>query len=89
MSVPSWILISENDTWLSAPGLMVRAMVPMKGVQLLSPLASRVTWMWGRNIMTSDISNRCSNSGSSRKFAVRTSTASAGSEVPPPFKPTS
>ena len=84
--MPSWILISENDTWLSAPGFMVRAIVAMKGVQLLSPLASRLTWMWGRNIMTSEISNRCSNSGSSRKFAVSTSTASAGSEVAAAFQ---
>ena len=34
--------ISENDTWLSAPGFMVRAMVWMNGVQLLSPSASRI-----------------------------------------------
>ena len=81
--------ISENDTWLSAPGFMVRAMVSMNGVQLLSPLASRTTWMCGRSIMTSAISKRCSNSGSSRRFAVSTSTLSAGSAVPPPFSPTS
>ena len=31
--------ISENDTWFSAPGFMVRAMVWMKGVQLLTPSA--------------------------------------------------
>ena len=68
---------------------MVRAMVSMNGVQLLPPSASRTTRMFGRNIMTSAISNRCSKSGSSRKFAVRTSTDSAGSAVAPPFKPTS
>ena len=38
-STPSWIRISENDTGLSAPGFMVRAMVSMNGVQLLSPSA--------------------------------------------------
>ena len=68
---------------------MVRAMVWMNGVQLLSPSAERVTMICGRSIMTSAISKRCINSGSSRKFAVKTSTASAGSVVPPPLKPTS
>ena len=58
---------------------MVRAIVSMNGVQLLSPSASRTTRMCGRSIMTSAISKRCSNSGSSRRFAVSTSTASAGS----------
>ena len=70
--------ISENDTWFSAPGFIVRAMVSMNGVQLLSPSASRTTWICGRSIMTSAISNRRSNSGSSRKFAVSTSTAQRG-----------
>ena len=80
--------ISENDTWLSAPGFIVRAMVWMKGVQLLSPSAVRMTWICGRSIITSAISKRCSSSGSSRRFAVSTSTRSAGSSVPP-FSPTS
>ena len=66
---------------------MVRAMVSMNGVQLLSPSASRTTWICGRSIMTSAISNRCSNSGSRRKFAVSTSTASAGSAVAAAFQP--
>jgi hypothetical protein len=85
--VPSWIRISENESWFSAPGFMVRAMVSMNGVQLLAPLASRTTLMWGRSIMTSAISKRCSNSGSRRKFAVSTSTASAGSAVAAALKP--
>ena len=68
---------------------MVRAMVWINGVQLLSPSAARVTRICGRSIITSAISKRCSSSGSKRKFAVRTSTRSAGSVVPPPFKPTS
>ena len=37
--MPSWILISENDTLIFAPGFMVFAMVWMNGVQLLSPSA--------------------------------------------------
>ncbi len=81
--------ISENDTWFSAPGFMVRAMVWTNGVQLLTPSADRVTRICGRSIMTSAISNRRSNRGSRRKFAVRTSTRSAGSAAPPPFSPTS
>ena len=81
--------ISENDSGFSAPGCMVRAMVSMNGVQLLSPSPSRTTRICGRSIMTSEISNRRSNSGSRRKFAVRTSTESAGSAVAPPFRPTS
>ena len=68
---------------------MVRAMVSTNGVQLLSPLPSLTTRICGRSIMTSAISKRRSNSGSSRKFAVSTSTRSAGSVVPPPFSPTS
>ncbi len=81
--------ISENDTWLSAPGFMVLTMVWMNGVQLLSPSAERTTRMAGRSIITSAISKRCINSGSSRKFAVSTSTCSAGSALAPPFNPTS
>ena len=88
LRMPSWMRISENDTWFSAPGFMVRAMVWMKGVQLLSPSASRFTWICGRSIMTSAISKRCSSSGSRRKFAVSTSTRSAGSSVAP-LSPTS
>jgi hypothetical protein len=57
-------------------------MVSMNGVQLLSPSAA-TTLMWGRSIMTSDISNRRSNSGrgadwrSARRLTAR-------SEVAPP-----
>ena len=82
-STPSWMRISENDTWFSAPGFMVLAMVSTNGVQLLSPLPSRTTRMVGRSIITSEISNRRSSSGSSRRFAVSTSTCSAGSAVAP------
>ena len=89
VSTPSWIRISENDTWLSAPGFMLRAAVSMNGVQLLSPSAKRTTRICGRNIIRSAISKRCSSNGSNRKFAVSTSTLSASSAVPPPFSPTS
>ena len=88
LSTPSWILISENDTWFSAPGFIVRAIRSTNGVQLLSPPASLTTRICGRSIMTSAISKRRSNSGSRRRFAVSTSTCSAGSMVPPPFSPT-
>ena len=81
--------ISENDNWFSAPGFMVRVSVSMKGVQLLWPSAARMTRICGRSIITSAISKRRSNSGSSRKFAVRTSTPSAASPAPPPLRPTS
>ena len=67
---------------------MVRAIRSTNGVQLLSPPASLTTRICGRSIMTSAISKRRSSSGSRRKFAVSTSTCSAGSMVPPPFSPT-
>ncbi len=89
LSTPSWMRISENDTWFSAPGFMVFAMVSTNGVQLLSPLPSRITRMVGRSIITSEISNRRINSGTSRKLAVSTSTCSAGSAAAAPFSPTS
>ena len=43
----------------------------------------------GGSIITSAISKRRSKSGSRRKFAVSTSTDSAVSPAPPPFRPTS
>ena len=81
--------LNNFDAPRSAPGFIVRAMVWMKGVQLLSPSGFRLTWMCGRSSVRSAISNRCSKSGNRRRLAVSTSTWSAGSAVPPPLRPTS
>src|SRR5262249_24452453 len=77
-STPSWMRISENETWFSAPGFIALTMVSTNGVQLLSPLPSRNTRMVGRSIITSAISYRRSSSGSNCRFAANTSTWSAG-----------